>query len=379
MTKLTWTITHTPVGGVGVDITSKVLSANINIGRDAYLDPYSGGSMTLTINNASNYASGIGYGSTIQIVNSGASDFDLVCWVQEVTFSDYPGSTGLNTATITAVDWISRAGRVQATSFVLAQGATGYQLKQFEAAAAGPLPSDMGINAAGLGQSIASAITYTGTVTNYLNLLQTTERGYVVLRNAVLAFVARNIVATYAPIATTLGRTTSTTQIAYQDFYRIQNGSQFINTATITSTGVADQTSTNTTSSSTYGPAFYSSQTVDYNATQASGNANWIINNFSDPATLRFECSFLDVAQNATALASYMSQCWGTYNRVINLSYTVPGGSTTTTAVVMEGLRLNITPQATEFNMSFSPLQYYQFFTLNSSTLGILNTSRLGW
>jgi hypothetical protein len=29
--------------------------------------------------------------------------------------------------------------------------------------------------------------------------------------------------------------------------------------------------------------------------------------------------------------------------------------------------------------MTFSPLQYYQFFTLNSSTLGILDTSRLGW
>lgn len=379
MAKLTWTITHTPVGGAGVDITSKVLSAHIQIGRTAYLDPYSGGSMTLTINNASNYAFGIGYGSTIQITNNGASEFNLVCWVQEVTFSDYPGGTGLNTATITAVDWISRAGRVQATSLVLAQGATGYQLKQFEAASLGPLPSDMAVQATGLGQSIASAITYTGTVTNYLNLLQTTERGYVVLRGSTLAFVARDIVSTYAPIATTLGRTTSTTQIAYQDFHRIQNGSQFINTATITSTGVADQTSTNTTSSSTYGPAFYSSQTVDYNATQASGNANWITNNFSDPSTLRFECSFLDVAQNATALTSYMSQCWGTYNRAINLSYTVPGGSSTTTAVVMEGLRLNITPQSTEFNMSFSPLQYYQFFTLDSATLGILDTSRLGW
>lgn len=379
MGTLNWTVTHTPVGGAATDITSRVLSANIVQGRTQYLDPYSGGFMTLTINNSSNYASGIGYGSTIQITNNGAAEFNLICWVQEVDYTDYPGGTGLNTATITCADWVSRAGRVQAQALSLAQAATGFQLKLFEASALGPLPSDMAINAIGLGQSTASAITYTGTVTNYLNLLQTTERGYVVLRGSTLNWVARDIVSTYSPIATTIGRTTSTTQIAYQDFKRIQNGSQFINRATITSSGVATQTETNTTSQSLYGPAFYSSETVDFNATQADGNAAWIVNNFSDPASLRFEVSFTDVAQNVTALTSYMSQCWGTFNRTINLSYTVPGGSSTTTAVVMEGLRMSITPDRTEFRMSFSPLQYYQFFTLNSSTLGILNTSRLGW
>lgn len=379
MPKLNWTVTHTPVGGAATDITSRVLSVNITQGRPQYLDQYSGGSMTLTINNSSNYASGIGYGSTIQITNNGAAEFNLICWVQEVTYQDFPGNTGLNTATITAVDWISRAGRVQATNFFLAQGLTGYQLKLFEASALGPLPSDMAINAIGLGLSTASAITYTGTVTNYLNLLQTTERGYVVLRGSTLNFVARDIVSTYAPIATTLGRTTSSTQIAYEEFNRIQNGSQFINNATISSSGVVSQTETNSASVATYGPAFYSSETVDYNATQADGNASWIVNNFSDPASLRFEVQFTDVAQNTTALTSYMSQCWGTFNRAINLSYQVPGGSSTTVAVVMEGLTLNITPSMTTFRMTLSPLQYYQFFTLNSSTLGILDTSRLGW
>jgi hypothetical protein len=29
--------------------------------------------------------------------------------------------------------------------------------------------------------------------------------------------------------------------------------------------------------------------------------------------------------------------------------------------------------------LNLSPLTYYQFFTLDSSTLGILDTSRLGW
>lgn len=380
MPKLNWQIIHRPIGGSNVDITSRVLSVNVRQGRNQYLDPYSGGSITITINNSGNYASGIGYGSRIALQDIPATGFSFACffWVQEVTFDDYPGNTGLNTATIIAADWISRAGRVQASSLVLAQNNTGQQFAQFANAAGGPLPAGMNVGAS-VGQSIGSAITYTGTVANYLNLLQTTERGYVVLNGDEALLVSRKQVSESPPIATTLGRTTSSTQIAYQEFKRIQNGMQFINTASISSTGVATQTETNSASANTYGPAFYSSETVDYDATQADGNASWIVNNFSDPASMRFECLFTDVVQNSTALASYMGQCWGTVNRAINLIYQVPGGSSTTTAVVMEGLTLNITPTMTTFNMSFSPLQYYQFFTLNSSTLGILNTSRLGW
>jgi hypothetical protein len=40
---------------------------------------------------------------------------------------------------------------------------------------------------------------------------------------------------------------------------------------------------------------------------------------------------------------------------------------------------MNATPDRTIFTVYFSPATYYQFFTLDSSTLGILDTSRLGW
>jgi hypothetical protein len=45
----------------------------------------------------------------------------------------------------------------------------------------------------------------------------------------------------------------------------------------------------------------------------------------------------------------------------------------------MEGWDINITPAQTTFNLSWSPQIYYQIFTLDSTTLGILDTSRLGW
>ena len=374
MAKITWQVE----AGV-TDITNRVLSMNITLGREKYLDTYSGGQLNLTINNSANYAAGITYGMIIRVY-SGAYDSGYLCdyWVQEVTYDDYPGNTGLNTATITAVDWISRAGRINCNSFVLPQADTGYQMKLFENVLSGPLPNDMAV-AYVVGSSTAAGITYTGTVNNYMNLLQTTERGYAVIRGQTLYPIPRGYVSTLAPIATTLGRTTSPSQIAYQTFERIQNGVQFINTATVSPNGLASQTSTNTGSVTTYGGAFYSSQTVDYDTTQALGNASWIANTFSDPAALRFACSLTDVAQNSTALQAWLTQCWGSFNRTINLSYQVPGGSLTTVPVVMEGASINVTPEQTQFAMTFSPLTYYQFFTLDSTTLGILDTSRLGW
>jgi hypothetical protein len=57
----------------------------------------------------------------------------------------------------------------------------------------------------------------------------------------------------------------------------------------------------------------------------------------------------------------------------------LPGGLSITIPVVIEGHQLSVTPEQAVFTLFLSPLTYYQFFTLNSSTLGILDTSRLGW
>ena len=381
MPKINWQVFNG-----ATDITSKVLSMSITQGREKYLDDYSGGTCTLTINNTGDYASGIIYGSSIEVGSNGSSEYVGYFWVQEVVFNDYPGNTGLNTATITAVDWIGRAGRVLANNFVLAQTTCATQLVSFSNSLGGPLPADMYVSASlAPTQSIASATTYTGSISNYLNLLNATERGYLVVRSTTLFFVERSYVSNLPPIATTFGRTTSATQIAYESFERIQNGTQFINTATVNPNGVASQTSVNSSSVTAYGPASYTSATVDYNTTQAKGNADWIANNFSNPSSLRFRCTLTDRAQNATALSSWLAQSWGANapfgvsNPTVSFNYQVPGGSATSVNLVLEGYTINITPEQTTFDLSFSPLQYYQFFTLNSTTLGILDTSRLGW
>jgi hypothetical protein len=374
---MTWTVT---ADSGATSFTSRVLSLSITGGREQYLDNYAGGQCVITIQNNDNIANTIEYGKKLTVAGTyGTGVFSCDFWLQKIDFDDHPGNTGLSTATLTCADWIRRAGRVTANNLVLSESKCALQIRNFRGSDGGPLPIDMQI-AVTLSSSTASATTYTGTVNNYLNLLQETERGFVVLRGQALYFYGRGMIKDFPPIATNIGRTTSATKIAYQQFKRIAAGFEFINNATVLPDGLASQTSTNTTSVSTYGPAFYSSSTVDYDTTQASGNADWIVNNFGDPTTERFTCFFTDLAQNGTALESWLDKCFDENNRVINLEYRPPSFvSDLSQDVVMEGYTINVTPEQTTFDLSFSPLRYYQFFTLDSSTLGILDTSRLGW
>lgn len=364
-------------------ITSKVLSFDFSFGREKYLDVYSGNLLSLTINNASDYASGISYGSYIRVESwdGGSKEYNQQFWLQEINYNDYPGNTGLNTATLICADFLSRAGRVQANALSISQTSINQQFGYFNSGSGGPLPSNMILASLPVSNSIASAITYTGTVTNYINYGVVTERGYLYVFDNALRMINRNRVGTYTPVTIQLGRTATAEQIGYQSFDRIQNGLQFINNATISSTGIVDQTVSNLTSVTAYGSTFYSSTTVDYVADQANGNASWIVNNFSDPASLRFSCSFTDRAQNSTAIVSLIHQMFYNSgdNRILTLNYLPPGGVLTSLNVVVEGYTFNVTPSETTIIFNMSPLQYYQFFTLDSSTLGILDTSRLGW
>ena len=368
----------------GLDFTSKVLSATVKQGREKYLDPYSGGVMTFTINNTGNYATNFAFNDKIVLRRNGETSGFQDWWtIQEIDFNDYPGNTGMPTATITCVDALARAGRYQATAQALTQTTTWGQAAQFNGA---PLPSDLIVYTptGGGGNSTASAQTYTGTVLNQINSLNATERGVVstgVRTTPGLQYIfpyARNQITNQTVTGWVIGRTSSTSSIAYDQFDRIQNGLQFFNTATIDALGLASQTETNATSVTTYGAAFFSSSTVDVDTTQADANASWLVNTFSDPASLRFVVSFTDLMQDAIPYYALMTQLPKQF--VVQLNYRIPGaGSDTSVQTVIEGWNLNITPAQTRWTLYLSPLTYYQFFTLDSSTLGILDTSRLGW
>jgi hypothetical protein len=132
-----------------------------------------------------------------------------------------------------------------------------------------------------------------------------------------------------------------------------------------------------------YGTAQQTITTVDYNTTQADGLADWLAFSQSDPDSERWSVSFMDIPQNFTALNRFINafmSSTGYQYRVWNLYYRVPGAvSDTLVQVVLEGITVNATPDKTIFTVYFSDIENYQFFTLNSSVFGILDTSRLGF
>ena len=144
--------------------------------------------------------------------------------------------------------------------------------------------------------------------------------------------------------------------------------------------GLATQQATNAASVSTYGANGFTVSTVDANTTQALGLAQWLANTLSETDKQRFVVSFTDLAQSLSTVnfSTFLENITLKYQN--SLTYRVPGaGSDTTVSVIVEGYDVSATPEQTTFTVYLSPLTYYQFFTLNSTTLGILDTSRLGW
>ena len=380
MTKIVWQLYNNRTATYYQNI---ILSVSYQYGRQGYLDNYAGQSINITIKNQANESANFQLNDWLSLVGDLGiyRAYNQSFWVTAISYQDYPGNTGLSTATITASDAMHRLGRVLGKSDTLSAGTTGAQIESMDTKSSWP-PNITTFSYATSSQ--ASAATVTQSWNNQINLLQTTEKGVIVYSNGrQIQMIGRNEIVNQKPaVFTSLTRTVSATSIGYQTFDRLGYGSTFVNSAEITPEGLGTSTGTNTASVTLYGQNGITQSTVDADATQAQGNADWTARALSDPTVLRFECGFSDVSQNQDALYSFLVNVTGIFSIkcVTDLVYRVPGaGSDTTVTVLVEGWSLNITPEQTNFNFYLSPLTYYQFFTLNSSTLGILDTSRLGW
>jgi hypothetical protein len=368
--RIPWIFTNITTGST--DFTAEVLSASLNTGRQTYMDVYNGGSLVFTIDNRANQSAGFAMNNRISLRGL---DFNQEFYVDEIQYNDYQGNTGLSTATIICADGIARLGRNLIKDRVLTQTFAGDQI--LEVQPSGSFPSfDFTFNLSK--GSTVSGTTYTGSPMQRANQLQSTDRGLFRQFDWYVRYYTRSAIGDSNVSSITLGRTDSTTQIGYQEFSRINLGLNFMNNVTVTPTGGAEQVAENAASVTAYGSNYYSVQSEDSTNAQALGLAQWLANSQSDPTALRFEIGFTDRAQNSTAVNGFINQMLFFYTFVIN--YRVPGaGSDTQASVVLEGFNIDITPSESRFRLYFSPLAYYQFFTLNSSTQGILDTSRLGW
>ena len=380
MTKLVWALKNETTVATFTDI---VLGFNVMVGRQNYLDNYDGHILSINIINDSNQISGFTINNEISLKTG---SFNQTFWVQGVSFQDSPGNTGLSTATIECSDWLARAGRVQADNVSLTLSPSGSQLEAFESTSGGPLPSSMTVAPfAGFGDSACSAATYSGSVASRVQLNLTTEKGLMFYNGSVLSPMARSSVDDWTA-GYSFSYETPATNIVYQTFERIQNGLNMMNYVEVSPEGFTTQIAQETTSVSAYGQNGYSLSTVDWSEIQGFELASWLANTQSDPTDLRYIIGFSDVAQDATTLGPFVATISGAfgYLKETTISYQIQKKTGSpiapqTETVVVEGVQITATPSETLFQVFFSPLTLYQFFILDSATLGILDTDRLGW
>jgi hypothetical protein len=370
-------------GAGGTDFTSSVISFSGNAGRQNYLDNYGGGTFQITIKNQANEAANFTRGLQVQIVFSDGNTFAYGT-VVGVTFSDYPGNTGLSTATIVCQDELTRAGKFTLQDFTgyIQEGTTQQGERSNELYTGLKTPD---VNRVGDGISTAQAVTnYNGTILNRLNLLNNTERGTLVAAPSGIFFLPRSRMLDYNQV--NLHRSTSsTTSIAYTALRRLNALDNFRNQVTVSrndaaGTALAPVFGNNTDSQTANGIAGFDFESADFDSTQATGLASWISYTQGDPTTLRFEVDFDDATADTTAIKDFILNYLTFNNPASVLTWRVPGaGSDTATNVVVEGYSFSGVPEKTSYTFYFSPAFFYDVFILNSTESGILDTSRLGW
>lgn len=362
----------------GITYTSSVLSFSFTNGRQSYLDNYNAGALVLTIKNQANESAGFNFNDQIYLIDP-AGLFRYTFYVVEVTYSDYPGNTGLSTASITCQDSLGLMGRLQMNEFVVSAGDTMNQFLQ-TAAVPGFVSGKPNLGTSGASGSLCSAATYNGSVLNFWNLLINTERGLLDVSGGNLVFfISRSgIPSGLSPVS--FGRTADASTIAYQSFERINLGLDLMNQVQTEPAGLDVQQATNLASVSVYGAQGFTVSTVDATTSQALNLAQWLASTLSDTNKQRFVVTFSDVMQSVTTTVFTRFIERLTTHEPIPLSYRVPGEATDTIVnVIAEGVNVSATRSETTITAYLTPLTYYDYFTLDDAVLGILDTSRVSF
>ena len=373
MAKIAWDFDIFP--GVG-DFTNKVLSASYTTGRQSQYDTYSPGGLTINIDNSDNFVNDFELGAEVVLeYRIGATQYFIQSfWVVNVEYFD-AGNTGQgSTAVVTCTDILGRLGRTQVFEQVINSEQTLTQLvNEFNSL----MPYPSGMIATSPGDSTAAALaSFSGTVLDRINLNIATEQGMLKTTDFDLRLYARSdIASSYSAVI--FDRTTSgLNQVGYTNLQRSGLGANYINAFTVTPTTAAAQNAVNTAGQTTYGIFSAELASVDNSTAQALGLAQWMTYSRDDPADLSFTITFDDLGNNILGfLTSVINNAYR-----ITVKYKAPGSGVTKSLIqILQGFTMDMTPEQTTFTAFTSPLTFYNFFTLNDDTLGVLDTSRLAW
>jgi hypothetical protein len=371
------------LGGVTmVDLTYLVESVNITRGRSRQLDQFNAGTATIAFDNAS---------QILNPSNTSSPYYPFVlprCPVQ-ILANGVPIYTGLVT------DWnldydISNQDIMYASCSdqftVLANQALNAVTPSAEASGTRintvlslPEINYQGARAIDTGSSTlgAYAIAQDTNVLNYLQLVNTSEQGYLFMSaNGTLTFKGRTSVLN--PVA---GATFNTdgTGLPYQTLVNQYGDELLYNYIVTQSPAGAKQTTSNANSIALYQAQQYSLlDLLNSTTTEVAGLGNYLLGKYQNPV-LRFTGLSTQMAALSTANQNILLGLDLTSICSVVKNFVVGTPATETQTLIVSGVSHNITPGSHIVSYTFESTDGNQYLTLNDAIFGTLDNNLLSF
>jgi len=371
------------LGGVTmVDLTSIVESVNINRGRSRQLDQFNAGSATIAFNNQT---------QVLNPTNTSSPYYPYVlprCPVQ-VLANGIPIYTGLVT------DWnlnydISNKDMMYAScsdqftvlanqalnAFTPSAQATGARINAIldltEINYQGARSIDTGSSSLG-----AYAVTQDTVCLNYLQLVNTSEQGYLFMSaNGTLTFKGRSSVLN--PVAGATFNTTGT-GLPYQTLINQYGDELLYNYIVTQSPAGSAQTTSNASSIALYQAQNYNLlDLLNSTTTEVAGLGNYLLGKYQTP-----QLRFTGLSTQLTALSSTDQNIALTLDLTsictVVKNFVAGTPSTETQTLIVSGVSHNITPGSHIISYTFESTDGNQYLTLNDTIFGTLDNNLLSF
>jgi hypothetical protein len=369
------------LGGVTmVDLTYLVESVNITRGRSRQLDQFNAGTATIAFDNASQILNPSNTSSPyypfvlprcpVQILANGVPiytglvtdwnlDYDISN--EDIMYASCSDQfTVLANQSLNAVTPSAEASGTRINT-VLSYSEINYQ---------GARAIDTGSSTLG-----AYAIAQDTNVLNYLQLVNTSEQGYLFMSaNGTLTFKGRSSVLN--PVA---GATFNTdgTGLPYQTLVNQYGDELLYNYIVTQSPAGAKQTASNATSIALYQSQQYAlMDLLNSTTTEVAGLGNYLLGKYQNPV-LRFTGLSTQMAALSTANQNIILGLDMTSICTVVKNFVVGTPATETQTLIVSGISHNITPGSHIVSYTFESTDGNQYFTLNDSIFGTLSTTNL--
>ena len=374
------------LGGVTmVDLTYLVESVNITRGRSRQLDQFNAGTATIAFDNASQILNPSNTSSPyypfvlprcpVQILANGipiytglVTDWNLDYDIsnEDIMYASCSdqftvlANQALNARTVGEMSVQASGTRINT---VLSYSEINYQ---------GARAIDTGSSTLG-----AYAIAQDTNVLNYLQLVNTSEQGYLFMSaNGTLTFKGRSSVLN--PIA---GATFNTdgTGLPYQTLVNQYGDELLYNYIVTQSPAGAKQTASNATSIALYQSQQYAlMDLLNSTTTEVAGLGNYLLGKYQNPV-LRFTGLSTQMAALSTANQNIILGLDMTSICTVVKNFVVGTPATETQTLIVSGISHNITPGSHIVSYTFESTDGNQYLTLNNTIFGTLDGNLLAF